>query len=122
MHVGIDSLPDEEVPAQGGSTDVAEVSRIAPTAAISVASSPMDTPWHAWPVVAAGGMSIGDKAMLTAARTLAAAAVELAVSPELVEAAQAEFADDMDGEEYESPIPEDQKPPVPTDSGDEPEN
>lgn len=112
MHTGIDSLPDDEVPAQGGSTDVAEVSRIAPTAKIRVASSPLDTPWHAWPVVAAGGMSIGDKAMLTAARTLAAAAVELAVSPAVVEAAIAEFQERMDGETYQSPIPADQKPPV----------
>ncbi|MFO7894365.1 MAG: hypothetical protein R6U63_11575, partial [Longimicrobiales bacterium] len=112
MHTGIDSLPDEEVPAQGGSTDVAEVSRIAPTAKIRVASSPLDTPWHAWPVVAAGGMSIGDRAMLTAARTLAATAVELAVSPDVVEAANAEFRERMDGETYQSPIPADQKPPV----------
>ena len=117
MHVGIDSLPDEEVPAQGGSTDVAEVSRIAPTAKIRIASSPLDTPWHAWPVVAAGGMSIGDKAMLTAARTLAATAVELVVSPEVVEKAQTEFRERMGDETYESPIPADQKPPVPETGG-----
>ncbi len=117
MFVGIDSLPDEEVPAQGGSTDVAEVSRIAPTAKIRVASSPLDTPWHAWPVVAAAGMSIGDKAMLTAARTLAATAIELAVSPDIVAAAQAEFQERMDGETYQSPIPADQAPPVPEEGG-----
>lgn len=113
MYVGIDSLPTDEIPAQGGSTDVAEVSRIAPTAKIRVASAPHDAPWHAWPVVATGGMSIGDKAMLTAARTLAATAVELAVSPALVAAARAEFEERMDGATYESPIPAGQKPPVP---------
>jgi len=113
MHVGIDSLPDEEIPAQGGSTDVAEVSRIAPTAKIRVASSPLDTPWHAWPVVASGGTSIGHKAMLTAARTLAGAVVELAVSPDVVEAARADFLKRTGGEPYVSPIPVDQKPPVP---------
>jgi aminobenzoyl-glutamate utilization protein B len=117
MHVGVDSLPADEIPAQGGSTDVAEVSRIAPTAKIRVASSPLDTPWHAWPVVAAGGMSIGNKAMLAAARTLAAAAVELAVAPEVVEAARAEFEERMGGERYQSPIPADQKPPVPGSDG-----
>ncbi|MFW5947714.1 MAG: amidohydrolase [Gemmatimonadota bacterium] len=117
MHVGIDSLPDEEIPAQGGSTDVAEVSRIAPTAKIRVASAPLDTPWHAWPVVASGGMSIGHKAMLTAARTLAATAVELAITPELVEGATAEFRERMDGETYRSPLPAGQAPPVPDDDG-----
>jgi len=113
MHVGIDSLPTDEIPAQGGSTDVAEVSRIAPTAKIRVASSPLDTPWHAWPVVASGGTSIGHKAMLTAARTLAGAVVELAVSPDVVEAARADFLERTGGEPYVSPIPVDQKPPVP---------
>lgn len=113
MFVGIEDLPEQEVPAQGGSTDVAEVSRIAPTAKIRVASSPVDAPWHAWPVVAAGGMSIGHKAMMTAARTLAATVVELAASPDLVTAAQAEFRERMDGHPYVSPLPAGQQPPVP---------
>ena len=113
MFVGIDSLPAEEVPAQGGSTDVAEVSRIAPTAAINVASAPVDAPWHAWPVVATGGMSIGHKAMLTAARTLAATIVEIAVTPSIVDGARAEFLERTDGQPYVSPLPEGQAPPVP---------
>jgi aminobenzoyl-glutamate utilization protein B len=113
MAVGIDSLAAEEVPAQGGSTDVAEVSRIAPTAAISVASAPIDAPWHAWPVVATAGMSIGHKAMLTAARTLAATIVELAVSPGTIADARAEFGGRMEGRPYVSPLPEGQAPPVP---------
>ncbi len=73
----------------------------------------MDAPWHAWPVVATGGMSIGHKAMLTAARTLAATIVELAVSPEIVAQARAEFDERTDGEPYQSPIPADQAPPLP---------
>jgi aminobenzoyl-glutamate utilization protein B len=117
MYVGIKPLPDEEVPAQGGSTDVAEVSRIAPTAKIRVASSPQETAWHAWPVVAAGGMSIGHKAMMTAARTLAATAVELAASPDLVASARAEFEERTAGQPYESPIPADQAPPIPEAGG-----
>ena len=112
MFVGIKDLPDEEQPAPGGSTDVAEVSRITPTAKIRVASSPVDAPWHAWPVVACGGMSIGHKAMTTAARTLAGAAVELFVSPRVVLAARAEFNRKMAGTTYISPIPQAQKPPI----------
>lgn len=113
MATEIEALPEEETPAPGGSTDVAEVSRIAPTAKISVASAPIDAPWHAWPVVATGGMSIGHKAMLTAARTLAATAVELAVSPDVVAAARADFEERTGGASYESPIPADQEPPLP---------
>lgn len=116
MFVGIGELPEQEQPAPGGSTDVAEVSRIVPTGKLRVASSPIDAPWHAWPVVACGGMSIGHKAMLTAARTLSGAAVELLVSPQVIAAAREEFDRKTDGTTYTSPIPQDQKPPVP-DSG-----
>jgi aminobenzoyl-glutamate utilization protein B len=113
MATEIEPLPAEEIPAQGGSTDVAEVSRIAPTANLSVASAPEDAPWHAWPVVATGGMSIGHKAMLTAARTLAGAAIELALSPEIVEAARADFQERTGSSPYVSPVPADQAPPLP---------
>jgi aminobenzoyl-glutamate utilization protein B len=106
-------MPPEELPAQGGSTDVAEVSRIVPTAKFRVVSAPIDAPWHAWPVVACGGMSIGHKAMITAARTLGGAAVELLISPDVVQAAKAEFDRKMAGSTYRSPIPQDQKPPIP---------
>lgn len=40
----IEEPPEEKVPAQSGSTDVAEVSRIAPTARISVASAHVEAP------------------------------------------------------------------------------
>jgi aminobenzoyl-glutamate utilization protein B len=113
MFVGIGDLPEMELPAPGGSTDVAEVSRIVPTAKLRVASAPIDTPWHAWPVVACGGMSIGHSAMLTAARTLSGAALELLVSPAAIAAATEEFERKTEGKPYVSPIPQDQKPPVP---------
>ena len=113
LYVGIAPLPDEEIPAQGGSTDVAEISRIVPTAKFRVASSPIDAPWHAWPVVASGGTSIGHKAMLSAARTLSGATVELLVSPDVLRAAKKEFDQRMGGAVYQSPIPQDQKPPIP---------
>jgi aminobenzoyl-glutamate utilization protein B len=113
LYEGIGALPDEEIPAQGGSTDVAEISRIVPTAKFRVASSPVDAPWHAWPVVACGGTSIGHKAMVTAARTLSGATVELLVSPDVVRAAKEEFDQRMAGAVYRSPIPQDQKPPIP---------
>ncbi len=111
MFVGVKAMPDAEVPAQGGSTDVAEVSRIVPTAAMRVASSPDDAPWHAWPVVACGGMSIGHKAMLTATKTLSGSILEAMVSPELIAAAKAEFDTKTDGKPYKSPLPEGQKTP-----------
>lgn len=112
LAVGIADLPAEQVPAQGGSTDAAEVSRITPTGKLRVGCAPIDTPWHAWPVVACSGTSIGDKCVRTAARALGAALVELFVTPELRAASRAEFARQTAGQPYRSPIPADQQPPV----------
>jgi aminobenzoyl-glutamate utilization protein B len=114
LHVGILDLPAEPMPAKGGSTDAAEVSRLVPTGKLRVASAPIDTPWHAWPVVACAGTSIGHKCVRTAARALAGAALELFVSPDVVAAARAEFAQKTEGSPYRSPIPLNQKPPLPT--------
>ena len=113
MFVGIKPMSKKEMPAKGGSTDVAEISRITPTAKLRVASTPVKAPWHAWPVVACGGMSIGHKCLITAARVLSASAVELLVSPEVIAAAKAEFAKKTKGKPYQSPISPDHKPPVP---------
>jgi aminobenzoyl-glutamate utilization protein B len=113
LFVGIKPMPEDEIPAQGGSTDAAEVSRIVPTAKFRVASSPVDAPWHAWPVVSCSGNMIGHKALITAARTLGGATVELLVSPDIIEAAREEYDRKMAGSVYQSPIPPDQKPPIP---------
>ena len=51
------------------STDVGDVSWQVPTLHLSVTTAPIGAPWHAWPVVATGGMSIGHKGMLYAAKT-----------------------------------------------------
>ncbi len=113
MADGITEMPAEEQPAGGGSTDVAEVSRITPTAKISVACWPIGSPGHAWPVVVCSGTEIGQKGMLTAARVLGASMVELLVSPDVITAAQEEFKGKMGDTIYVSPIPPGQKPPIP---------
>ena len=57
----------ETLPAQGGSTDVGDVSQIIPVVRARVTAAPKDVPWHSWAVVACTGMSIGHKGMLFAA-------------------------------------------------------
>ena len=75
----------------GGSTDVADVSWIVPTAGISAATWVPGTPGHSWQAIAAGGMSIGEKGMVVAAKTLAMTAVDLFLDDELLPAAMAEY-------------------------------
>ena len=91
---------------EGGSTDVADVSWNVPTIHISVTTAPFGAPWHAWPVVACGGMSIGHKGMLWASKALAATMVDLYRDPKLVQKVQAEFAKSTQGVTYKGYIPE----------------
>ena len=110
MDAGVRSLDDQE--QEGGSTDVGDVSWVAPTLHLTVATSPKDAPWHAWPVVATGGMSIGHKGMLRAAKTLAATMVDLYERPAALEEVRAEFEKKKGDVAFKAYVP-DGPPPVP---------
>jgi aminobenzoyl-glutamate utilization protein B len=105
--LGMDSTiaPLEGQPNEGGSTDVGDVSWVVPTLHLSVATAPKGVPWHAWPVVAAAGTSIGHKGLLQAARTLAATMVDLFDDPPAREAVRAEFTRKTRGFVYRAYVP-----------------
>ena len=77
--------------ATGGSTDVGDVSWVVPNGRFYGATWVPGTSSHSWQAVAAGGMSIGHKGMINAAKTLAFTAVDLMTDPALVQRARAEF-------------------------------
>ena len=106
----IGSLEGQE--REGGSTDVGDVSWNVPTLQVSVVTAPRGVPWHAWPVVAAGGTSIGHKGLVLAAKTLAATMVDLFDDPAARAAVRAEFERKTQGFVYKPFIP-DGPPPVP---------
>ncbi|MGE3434659.1 MAG: amidohydrolase [Blastocatellales bacterium] len=95
----------------GGSTDVGDVSWVVPTLHLSVTTAP-EAAWHAWPVVASGGMSIGHKGMMQAAKTLAGTMVDLFEDAKTREAIQAEFKEKTNGFVYK-PYISDGPPPLP---------
>jgi aminobenzoyl-glutamate utilization protein B len=99
---------------EGGSTDVGDISWVVPTLHFSVTTAPFDAPWHAWPVVATGGMSIGHKGMTLAAKAIAATAVDLFDDAEARAAIRKEFESQTKGHVYRPYIP-DGPPPVPRD-------
>lgn len=68
---------------RGGSTDVGDVSWQVPTAGMSAATWVPGTSAHTWQAVAAGGMSIGKKGMMVAAKTLALTAIDIFKNPEV---------------------------------------
>jgi aminobenzoyl-glutamate utilization protein B len=79
----VEPLP--ETPGQGlFSTDMGNVSWNVPEQGFLVATYPYGVPIHSWQVTACSGMSIGQKGMMVAAKTLAATAIEFK-NPSLVE-------------------------------------
>jgi len=90
----------------GGSTDLADVSWIVPTVDANVATAPTDIPWHSWGVTASSGSSIGHKGMQYAAKVLATTGIELFLSPEKLEAINAEFKENTSGFTYKAYLPD----------------
>ena len=90
----------------GGSTDVGDVSWNVANINLGVTVAPKDTPWHSWAVVACGGMSIGHKGMLYAAKALGMTMADLFENPDLVEKVKAEYRERKGNTVYEPIIPE----------------
>ncbi len=108
--VGMDSkispLKETKENPGGGSTDVGDVSWNVPNINLGVTVAPKDTPWHSWAVVACGGMSIGHKGMLQAARALGMTMTDLFENPKMVEKIKAEYIERKGNETYEAIVPE----------------
>ena len=104
--------PWDEGKVSGGSTDVSDVSWKIPTMEFGTATNVLGIPGHSWQWVACGGMSIGHKSLLFAAKTIAGSALDLMTKPELLKKAQDEFKERMKGMIYKSPIPSDVPPPL----------
>lgn len=106
----VEPMPAE--PAQGvASTDVGIISWFQPVGQLTTATHTFGAPFHSWQVAACTGMSIGEKGMLYAARTLAVTALDLMRSPELVAKATADFRKIREPLKYQTIIPEGQRPP-----------
>jgi aminobenzoyl-glutamate utilization protein B len=105
----------EPLPAQPGqgpaSTDVGDLSWVAPVGQLHAASYTFGAPGHSWQIVACTGTSIGEKGMMVGAKALAATAIDLFSTPELVEKARADFKAIRDPLKYVTLIPEGQKAP-----------
>ncbi|MEN0046484.1 MAG: amidohydrolase [Bacteroidota bacterium] len=94
----------------GGSSDVGDVSWQVPQIGLSVTTAPEGTPWHSWAVVACGGMSIGHKGLVYAAKAMGMTVVDLFENPELVKEIKAEFKERRGDAKYEAILPEGEAP------------
>jgi aminobenzoyl-glutamate utilization protein B len=113
IDVSVKPLAEELEPPEGGSTDVAEVSRIAPTVGLYLASMGKDLPGHSWAASASHGLDGSGKVAVQAAKILAMTGVDLLTNQPLLEAARADFQARTGGKPYRSPLPAGQPPPQP---------
>lgn len=98
---------------QGGSTDVGDISWIVPEISLVATTAPANTAWHGWSVVACGGMSIGHKGLVLAAKSLAMTMVDLFENEQLRKDVRAEFEKRKGDHVYKPYIP-DGPPPIPS--------
>jgi aminobenzoyl-glutamate utilization protein B len=109
-----DFLPPTDIgKTMSGSTDVAEVSWLAPTVQITTTCWAPGVPGHSWGITASGGMSIGHKGMLHAAKAMALTAVMLHDDPATIARAKEEHREALGGQSYQAPLPAGAVPPLP---------
>lgn len=97
---------------RGGSTDVGDVSWAVPTAGMSAATWVPGTGAHSWQAVAAGGMSIGKKGMMVAAKTIALTAIDIYNNPSVTEKAKKELNKSRGADFVYKSLLGDRKPPL----------
>lgn len=93
------------LPAQGGSTDVGDVSQLVPTIRMTATVASKGGPWHSWAVVACTGMSIGHKGMLYASKALGMTMVDLFKDPALIKRIKEDFKNNKTNSSYDPRIP-----------------
>jgi len=112
FHTGIESL-DAPPPEGTGSTDVADVSFIVPTAGFAVATAPLGVPWHSWATTASHGTVAGFKGAVVATKVLVLTAIDLYIEPQHIKDAKSYFDQQTGGKPYRSPLPEGQQVQLP---------
>lgn len=110
LYAGVAPYDPEKREISYGSTDVGDVSWVAPTAQFWGACYAYGTPFHSWQMVAQGKMPMAHKGMAHAAKILAATAAELYARPDTLARARQELLDARDGQPYVCPIPADVVP------------
>ncbi|MEU3979292.1 amidohydrolase [Streptomyces sp. NPDC026672] len=96
----------------GLATDTADISWQVPTAVLLAAAYPPGLPNHNWGVTATAATGIGHQALLSAARYLAAGAVDLIEQPDLLDGMKQEFRDRTAAISWASLIPDGTQPPL----------
>jgi aminobenzoyl-glutamate utilization protein B len=111
LHETLEPLPERPYNADGGSTDVGDVSWHVPTSGLSSACFALGSPGHSWQNVAAIGSPLGHKGMLVAAKVLALSTIDLLQDARALAQAKADLKERLKGRKYTTRIPKGQKAP-----------
>jgi aminobenzoyl-glutamate utilization protein B len=101
-----------DIQVGGGSSDVGEVTLIAPTATLNFPGGIPGEIGHHWSTVAAGYGTAAWKGLNTGAKVIAAAALDLLTKPKLLEEIKSEFTEYSKSHPYKTFLPEGAKPPL----------
>jgi aminobenzoyl-glutamate utilization protein B len=99
-----------EASPTGGSTDVGDVSLVAPTATLSIPVYAPGSPGHHWSIVTATPTGIGHKGMIAGAKVLSFSAIDLLTETKLLDGIKEEFSALQKENPYVPFISEDKKP------------
>jgi aminobenzoyl-glutamate utilization protein B len=102
----------EEPEQHASSTDQGDLSWHVPSGGLNVAAYTLGAPGHSWQIVACTGMSIGERAMVVAAKALAATAVDLMTEDTLLEQVRQSFHEVRDPLTFTTLLPEDAHAPT----------
>ncbi len=94
----------------GGSTDVGDVSYVVPTVGLVTATWIPGVPAHSWQAVASGGVDIGIKGMMVAAKTLALTGIDLLNDQVNIQKAKEDYQKRIGPDFKYSPLIGDRKP------------
>jgi len=95
-----------------GSTDVGDVSWVVPTAQVHAPTVAIGTPFHTWQIVAQGKSPHAHKAMVQAAKAMAALGIKALTEPKLIADAKADLKTRTARTPYVSPLPPSVSPPL----------
>jgi aminobenzoyl-glutamate utilization protein B len=103
----------ENPPYRGGSSDVGDVTLIAPCATLRFPTRvPGNLPGHHWTVTATGNMNMAHKGLAAGAKVAAYSAFDLITKSDRLAAIRKEFEEYAKEHPYKSFLPDDANPPV----------
>ena len=108
----IELIPPPDVFIGGYSTDVGEISLVAPTATITVPTWPKGIPLHSWASCAMAPTTVAQKGMLSVAKSLTYTGIDLLNNPEVLQKIKEEFENMQKKYPYKNYLPAENLPAI----------